>query len=74
MSLRINIKQGEILELTNIYTKEVIKVQCIAGEPLKCNNCIFSNPSSNNNEVCAILNCNGNYRKDKTFVNFVKIE
>ena len=74
MSLRINLKQEEILELTNIYTKEVIKVKCIACEPLQCMDCIFANPSSNNNEVCAILNCNGNYREDNTFVRFIIVE
>ena len=74
MSLRINLKQGEILELTNIYTKEVIKLQCVKGEPLQCDSCVFTNLLSNNNEICGILNCNGNYREDKTFVHFVKVE
>lgn len=74
MNLRINLKQGEILELTNIYTKEIIKLQCVKGEPLQCMDCIFANPSLNNNEICGVLNCNGNYREDKTFVHFIKIE
>lgn len=73
MGLRINFKQGQTFELTNVYTHQTIKVKCVAGEPMQCNGCIFANPSSNNNEICGILNCNGNYRPDKTFVKFKKV-
>lgn len=70
MSLRINLKQGEILELTNIYTKEVIQYKCQKSTPVSCENCAFMNKS----DICEIMNCNGNYRDDKTFVIFVKVE
>ena len=70
MSLRINLKQGEILELTNIYTKEVIKYKCQKSTPMSCEGCAFMNES----DICGVINCNGSYRNDKTFVNFVKIE
>lgn len=73
MSLRINLKQGEILELTDINTNKIIKVKCVAGEAMQCDGCVFANPSYNNNEICGILNCNGNYRPDKTFVKFKKV-
>ena len=73
MSLRITIKQGETFELTNVNTHKTIKVKCVAGEAMQCNGCIFTKPLYNNNEVCAILNCNGNYRPDKTFVKFKKV-
>lgn len=70
MSLRINIKQGEILELTNIYTKEVIRYKCQKSTPMSCEGCAFMN----NSDICSVMNCNGNYRDDKTFVNFVQVE
>lgn len=70
MSLRINLKQGEILELTNIYTKEIIKYKCQKSTPMSCESCAFMNES----DICSVMNCNGNYRDDKTFVNFVKVE
>lgn len=70
MSLRINLKQGEILELTNIYTKEVIKCKCKKSTPMSCEGCVFMNES----DICGVMNCNGNYREDKTFVHFVKVE
>lgn len=70
MSLRINLKQGEILELTNIYTKEVIKYKCQKSTPMTCIGCTFINDS----DICSVMNCNGNYRDDKTFVIFTKIE
>lgn len=70
MSLRINLKQGEILELTNIDTKEIIKFQCQKGTPMVCEGCAFMLES----DICNIINCNGNYREDETFVKFVKIE
>lgn len=70
MSLRINLKQGEILELTNIDTKEIIKFQCQKGIPMRCDSCAFMNES----DICSIINCNGSYREDKTFIKFVKIE
>lgn len=70
MSLRINLKQGEILELTNINTKETIKFQCQKCTPMNCAGCAFMLES----DICAVINCNGNYREDKTFVHFVKVE
>lgn len=70
MSLRINIKQGEILELTDIYSKDIIKYECQKSTPNKCDNCAFIN----NIDICGIMNCLGNYREDNTFVKFVKIE
>ena len=70
MSLRINLKQGEILELTNIYTEKVIKYKCEKSTPMICISCAFINES----DICAIMNCNGNYRDDKTFVKFTQIE
>lgn len=70
MSLRINLKQGEILELTNIYTEKVIKYKCEKSTPMTCTGCAFINES----DICAVMNCNGNYRDDKTFVIFVKVE
>ena len=70
MSLRINLKQGEILELTNIYTKEVIKYKCQKSTPMSCIGCEFMNDI----DICGAMNCNGNYRDDKTFVIFVKVE
>lgn len=70
MSLRINLKQGEILELTNIYTKEVIKHKCQKSKPMSCEGCAFMNDS----DICNVMNCNGSYRDDKTFVIFVKVE
>lgn len=70
MSLRINLKQGEILELTNIYTKEVIKYKCQKSKPMYCLGCAFMDES----DICSVMNCNGNYRDDKTFVIFVKME
>lgn len=69
MSLRINLKQGEILELTNIYTKEIIKYKCQKSTPMSCKNCAFIN----DNDICGVINCNGNYREDNTFVKFIKI-
>lgn len=66
MSLRINLKQGEILELTNINTNETIKVKCVASTPMCCVGCYFMLF----NDICSIMNCNGNYRDDKTFVKF----
>lgn len=73
MSLRINIKQGETFELINVNTHQTIKVKCVAGKPMQCDGCVFASLSSNNNEICGILNCNGNYRPDKTFVKFKKV-
>lgn len=70
MSLRINVKQGEILELTNIYTKEIIKCKCVKGKSTNCNGCLFIF----NHDICGALNCNGNYREDKTFVHFIKVD
>lgn len=70
MSLRINVKQGEILELTNIYSKEVIKYKCQKGKPMTCEGCAFID----NSDICNIMNCNGNYRDDETFVHFVKVD
>lgn len=70
MSLRINLKQGEILELTNIYTKEVIKYKCQKSTPMSCEGCAFMNES----DICGVMNCNSNYREDNTFVHFVKVE
>ena len=70
MSLRINLKQGEILELTDIYTEKVIKYKCVASTPMCCIGCAFIN----NNDICSIMNCNGNYRKDGSFVKFERIE
>lgn len=70
MSLRINLKQGEILELTNIDTEEIIKFQCQKSTPMSCASCAFINES----DICGIMNCNSNYREDKTFVNFVKVD
>ena len=70
MELRINLKQGEILELTNIYTKEVIKYKCQKSTPMSCEGCAFMN----NSDICSVMNCNGNYREDKTFVNFIQVE
>lgn len=70
MSLQINLKQGEILELTNIYSKEVIKYKCQKSRPLSCEGCAFID----NSDICNIMNCNGNYRDDETFVHFVKID
>ena len=70
MSLRINLKQGEILELTNIYTKEIIKYICQKSTPTSCEGCAFMHK----NDICAVINCNGNYREDKTFVKFIQVE
>ena len=70
MSLRINLKQGEILELTNIDTKEIIKFKCQKSTPMSCAGCAFINES----DICSVMNCNGNYRDDKTFVHFIIIE
>ena len=70
MHLRINLKQGEILELTDIYTKEIVKFQCQKCTPMNCSGCAFMLES----DICAVINCNGNYREDKTFVHFIKIE
>lgn len=70
MSLRINLKQGEILELTNIDTNEIIKYKCQKCTPMNCSGCAFMLES----DICAVINCNGNYREDKTFVHFIKIE
>lgn len=70
MSLRINLKQGEILELTNIYTKEVIKYKCKKSKPMSCEGCAFMNDS----DICSVMNCNGNYREDKTFIKFIQVE
>ena len=70
MSLRINLKQGEILELTNIDTNEIIKYKCQKSTPMSCADCAFINES----DICAVINCNSNYREDKTFIHFVKVE
>lgn len=70
MSLRINLKQEEILELTDIYTEKVIKYKCEKSTPLSCEGCAFMN----NSDICAVMNCNGNYREDKTFVKFIQVE
>lgn len=70
MSLRINLKQGEILELTDIYTKEIVKFQCQKSTPMSCEGCAFMDDSP----ICGVINCNRNYREDKTFVKFIKIE
>lgn len=70
MNLRINIEQGEILELTNIYTKEIIRYKCQKCKPRTCENCAFIGKD----DICGVVNCIGNSRKDKTFVNFVKVE
>lgn len=70
MSLRINLKQGEILELTNIYTKEIIKYKCQKSTPVSCKDCAFIDK----NDICAIMNCNSHHREDKTFIKFVKVE
>ena len=70
MSLRINLKREEILELTNIYTKEVIKYKCQKSTPMSCEGCAFMNED----DICAVINCNGNYREDNTFINFIKVE
>lgn len=70
MSLRINLKQEEILELTNIYTKEIIKYKCQKSTPMSCEGCVFMNES----DICAVINCNGNYREDKTFVKFIQVD
>lgn len=70
MNLRINLKQGEILELTNIYTKEVIKYKCQKSKSMSCDGCAFMN----NSNICSVMNCNSHYREDKTFVHFIRIE
>ena len=70
MSLRINLKQGEILELTNIDTNKIIKYKCVKGKSSNCNGCAFMF----NLCICSVMNCNGNYRDDKTFVHFIRIE
>ena len=70
MSLRINLKQGEILELTNIYINKIIKYKCQKSTPMSCKDCAFMNDS----DICSVMNCNGNYREDKTFVHFIRIE
>lgn len=70
MELRINIEQGETLELTDIYTKEIVKFQCQKSAPMSCENCAFMLE----NDICAIINCNGNYREDKTFVHFIRVK
>lgn len=70
MSLRINVKQGEILELTNIDTNKIIKYKCVKGKSTNCNNCAFVF----NHYICGAVNCNGNYREDKTFVHFIRVE
>ena len=70
MSLIINLKQGEIFELTNIDTNEIIKYKCQKSKPLSCEGCAFMN----NSDICSVMNCNGNYREDKTFVHFIRIE
>lgn len=70
MSLRINLKQGEILELTNIDTNEIAKFQCQKGIAMKCDDCAFMFIG----DICNIINCNGNFREDKTFVKFIRVE
>ena len=70
MSLRINLKQGEILELTNIVTDEIVKFRCQEGTYMSCENCALMLHT----DICDIVNCNGNYREDKAFVHFVKVK
>ena len=70
MSLRINLKQGEILELTNIYINKIIKYKCQKSTPMSCEGCAFMN----NSDICSVMNCNGNYREDNTFVRFIIVE
>lgn len=70
MSLRINLKQGEILELTNINTNKIIKYKCVKGKSSNCNGCAFMF----NHCICEVMNCNGNYREDNTFVRFIIVE
>ena len=70
MSFRINLKQGEILELTNIDTNKITKFQSQKGIPMKCDDCAFIFID----DICNIINCNGNFREDKTFIKFIKVE